>query len=52
MHRFSDVVLVIVTIFFFLNVLPILTSAHPGPVDEHGCHYDEQGRRHCHVRRN
>lgn len=22
--------------------------SHKGPVDEEGCHYDWQGRKHCH----
>jgi hypothetical protein len=31
-----------------LAVLAGAASAHKAPVDKNGCHYDWQGKRHCH----
>ena len=42
-HRFWVVCLVIV-----FALAPIGLLAHEGPVDREGCHYDWQGKRHCH----
>jgi hypothetical protein len=25
-----------------------ISVAHPGPVDQYGCHYDSAGNYHCH----
>jgi hypothetical protein len=41
-------------LFVFLLVVTVtalaqqVSIAHPGPVDQYGCHYDSAGNYHCH----
>ena len=37
----------LITLSVFL-LQPGISIAHPGPTDSKGCHYDNNGRYHCH----
>ena len=43
-HRFVAWIAVLLAALAFTAE----TSAHDGPVDEDGCHLDQEGREHCH----
>jgi hypothetical protein len=41
------------SLFVFVLVVTVMalaevSIAHPGPVDQYGCHYDSAGNYHCH----
>ena len=49
--KFLNFLSVIPKIFLITSILLSISfsaEGHPGDTDDYGCHYDRQGRYHCH----
>lgn len=49
MFKSSNLLLAVTLIIGILSILINKSLAHPGPTDENGCHYENNGQWHCHT---